>query len=284
MYKKQVIIIILLMFFPVTWLIISLIMDMGSASRIIAFLPGNDWFAQMAWIFIAIMIITSLSGIVGGFILAPIFLILHKLLYHRRGLMYGIQERPTPEKFTGTFKGLFPSIMAINFALMFAANQDVQTIILDPTFPSHDIVGTLITLVGLVIITSGIATFLFSPVWFLLDSGITYTNKNQSETTPDPIEIKSIGGLFDDIMKGYAGIGVIISYIGFISTLLPTFFAPGDVDMGTFGSLGLILAFPLLICLYALPGIIFLDIIRKQRRNYVLRIAKRIGIAEIIEV
>ncbi len=54
-------------------------------------------------------------------------------------MFYGIQERPEPEKFKGTFKAFFPALMALNFALIFVLNPtviDFLRIITDPGFTS----------------------------------------------------------------------------------------------------------------------------------------------------
>jgi len=54
-----------------------------------------------------IILIYPLSAIIGvllGYVLVPLFLIVYKKLIGRK-LLYGIQDRPDPEKFSGTLKG-----------------------------------------------------------------------------------------------------------------------------------------------------------------------------------
>ncbi|MFX0003797.1 MAG: hypothetical protein ACFE9C_08985 [Candidatus Hodarchaeota archaeon] len=42
--------------------------------------------------------------------------------------------------------------------------------------------------------TIGIAMALFSPIWFLLDAGISYSNQKKVENTEKLVESKSVGG------------------------------------------------------------------------------------------
>ena len=82
---------------------------------------------QIAILFWSYMV-GALIGILLGFLLTPLFLIVHKKIIGRN-LIYGIQERPEPEKFKGTFKAFFPALMALNFALIYVFNPTVQDLL-----------------------------------------------------------------------------------------------------------------------------------------------------------
>ena len=65
--------------------------------------------------------------------------------------------------------------------------------------------------------TMGLGTLVFSPTWFLTDAGIVYSNEERVTGTDEPVEGRTVGGRFTDFLRGYAGIGVVFSYIQFLS-------------------------------------------------------------------
>jgi len=58
-------------------------------------------------------------------------------------------------------------------------------------------------------IASGVALGLFSPIWFLNDSGIVFIKKEDIRNNP---EILNIGRLYSNLLKGYAGISVLLTF------------------------------------------------------------------------
>jgi hypothetical protein len=236
-------------------------------------LPDHLGF-QMYYIFW----MSAIAGIIGsifiGYILGPIFLIVHKYTLGIR-MKYGIQDRPEPFKVKIGFKAIWPTLMAINFALMFSQFEWVQNIILSPTYVvevSDKLKIPLVTLVTILPLMFGISMGLFSPIWFLLDGGIVFTNKEKVNGIRDPIEVRSVGGWYNYILKGYAGISIVFIYAKFtIDTL-----AVVDINPGIF----LIPLLPFLLIVMAVPAFVILDITAKHRKRYMQKIAKKIGITE----
>lgn len=120
-YRVQIIIIIFTIFMNI------LISAAADDDPFTALLPGKSMGLQMAILFWSYMV-GALIGILLGFLLTPLFLIVHKKIIGRN-LIYGIQERPEPEKFKGTFKAFFPALMALNFALIYVFNPTVQDLL-----------------------------------------------------------------------------------------------------------------------------------------------------------
>ena len=236
-------------------------------------LPDHLGF-QMYYIFW----MSAIAGIIGsvfiGYLLGPIFLIVHKYTLGIR-MKYGIQNRPEPFKVKIGFKAIWPTLMAINFSLMFSQFEWVQNIILSPTYvvDAGDLVKIpLVTLVTLLPLMFGISMGLFSPIWFLLDGGIVFTNKEKVNGIRDPIEVRSVGGWYNYILKGYAGISIVSVYAIFTINLL----AVVDFNPGVF----LIPFLPFLLIVMAVPAFVILDITAKHRKKYMLKIAKKFGITE----
>ncbi len=268
-YKKAI-----LIFLP--GILMGLILGISLANETISYtrlLPKNMGL-QLSFIFWMSTIAAIIGGVIVGLFLAPLFLFVHKKVIGAK-MVYGIQERPEPEGFKETFKGFFPSLMAINFALMFCVNPWVIELVYDPTYSSTPsaVEGIIPLLVFAVIVPlmMGIAMGAFSPVWLLLDSGIVYTNKNKVKDKRNPVEVRSVGGFYMYLLKGYAGIGVILSYYQFGVEMTSRFSAENY-------SFILIFLMPVVLTLMAIPAAILLDMTAKKRRAYILKFAKKFGI------
>ncbi|MBY9013274.1 MAG: hypothetical protein KGD70_12950 [Candidatus Lokiarchaeota archaeon] len=84
-------------------------------------------------------------------------------------------------------------------------------------------------------------------------------------------------------MKGYAGIGVILTYFFVIYDFIIVFITyigyPGILL--NIPSLFLWLGLPFYLVLSMIPAVILHDILKKRRLSYVRKIAQRIGIQDI---
>lgn len=80
--------------------------------------------------------------------------------------------------------------MAINFSL-FLLSHEIVTFSVDSSPNSQADYAT--TFVVLLVFTFFLTTILFSTTWFLIDSGILYSNKNKLDKTINPPEVRSIG-------------------------------------------------------------------------------------------
>jgi len=246
------------------------------------FIPGKG-FVETIFLFIIIWPIGAIIGVfLFGYILSPLFLFVHKKTV---GLTmdYGIQENLKSQKFKSIYKGIFPALMAINFSLMFAlddtiANEVVYDIGEMSSMPStFNIIAFLIILAITIIVAMG----LFSPVWFLNDAGIVYSNheKVRKKQLEQPIIGRSVGGWYMYLMKGYAGIAVIFSYYQLISKFL--------AEMGglmVIPNLFLFLPMMFLISIVVIPAFILLDITKEHRIRYIRKWAKKYGITKEVAI
>lgn len=227
-----------------------------------------------------IVLLLPISGIIGilmGYLLAPLFLLVYKKIIGRK-LLFGLQDRPNPDKFIGTFKAFFPALMATNFALLLLFQPSIMNF---PLFkPFFNTPGTIILMFFILCtITMVLAMALFSAAWFIIDAGIVSTNKKKAENRSDPIVVQSVGGWYLTLLKGYAGISVIIGLYTFLVEMYELYGDSMHFSIPIF-----IIPLPILISLWSLPSIILLDKTYVKRRNYILKYAQKFGIQKEIDV
>ncbi len=230
---------------------------------------------QIFYIFFMISIASIIGTVTIGYCLAPLFLIAYKYTVGIR-MTFGIQQRPKPSKLKIFFKSIFPAFLSIQLALVLVNNPIVENFI-TPAYlsdPRNIVSIPIVKLSILVPLMTGFGMGIFSPVWFLLDAGIVFTNKKKVQLLRDPIEVRSVGGWYHYIMKGYAGVAVIVSYFTFIGSFLVVTANP---------SIFLVLFLPLLIVLFSIPGFLLLEITAEHRIKYMQNIAKKIGIDKPLE-
>ena len=236
---------------------------------------GLQFLYCFTWIWVGAII-----GIFFSYLLAPLFLYIHKLVIGPK-MTYGIQEvrDPNPDKFKGIFKGFFPALMALNFAIIFSITTVVKNLIFssDNTADMDSPVGAVLGVVILLALTSGIAMALFSPVWLLIDSGIVYSNQKKLEKKKLPIEVRSVGGWYLFILKGYAGISVIFAFYSIVSEYM-------TVESENFGGIIFFVLLPIIISLFMLPSIIIFDKTSEHRKKYILKFATKYGIINNVQV
>ena len=283
-YKKSLILLSIYYAFFVIVFIITLIMSpSGDYPDFTPFVLGHGITDLLLIIFVFWPIFSIIGGYLLGYILTPLFLFIHKKILGKK-LVYGIQNRPKPAKFKKTFQAFIPAIMAVNFALIIALNEDLVAIILSDeviTGASNEAELFMVSMLVSPLFTIGISMALFSPIWFLLDAGITYSNQKKVEGTDKLVETKTVGGWFLSFLKGYAGIGVIITYYQIIFQVFgPHFGFAWYVIVNDL----IFIFFMFLLTFSAIPAIIILDISRNSRVKYVRKWANKLGITENVEV
>ncbi len=235
--------------------------------------------------------LSGLGGfLVGGYVLAPIILYLHKKFFGTN-LTYGIQQKEKVRDISVFHKAFFPVMLAINIAstILISSEGLVSDLILAPvlgTFESTSSGQALrkaLTLLLLFPIAFSISMFVFSSVWFLKNSGIVYSNEKEVESLSEPWVIRSVGGWFHTILKGYAGVGVIINFTTFlIASITSIVVSVGDVVLWLTVILWFVGIFLLLLA--AVPSLILNELIRKKSANFVQKYAYKLGINHIVEM
>ncbi len=251
---------------------------MGSFT-IYTILTQNFWFDTVL-IFSFIPILSIAAYFLGGYLFTPFLILLHKRTIGR-SFIYGIEERERPKLFKGAFlKSIFPALMAFNIAILLSDEPVIQSFIFTPTFQSgaSPAVLQILTITILLPLVSAIAIAVFSAAFFLIDSGIEYSNKEQKKVKNGsyPIEVRSIGTYYLYFLKGYAGISVIISIVQLLSDYLTSIH-----DVGSIIYIINLIAWPfmpLAIALFMVPAVIIQDATYNSRNKFVRKWAVNFGI------
>ncbi len=285
--------IILYVLYIVFWFILSAIMKAiifpeGTPKALIQFIPVDDVLAELVLVFLVLIPISGIIGVLlGGYILSPIIMILHKFFY-RTKKFYGIQFESEDKKFSLLKSGFYPVLMAVNLSFIFLTPEIISSI-LGPDLTNEiafssgiPVFFRVLSQAILLIFIFGASTVLFSPVWLLRDSGIVFTTKYKVENSNETLLIKSIGEWFQTLLKGYAGIGVLLTYIFVIYDFVILFIDNlGDPrNLLNIPSLFLWLGLPFYLIFSMIPAVIVHDALRKRRLSYVRKIANRIGIRD----
>jgi len=285
--------IILYALYIVFWFVLIAILRIlffpeGAPFALTRFIPISDALIEVAIVFVLILPISGLIGtIVGGYVISPIIIVLHKGFF-RSKKYYGIQYETDSKRINLLSFGFYPVLMAINLSFMFITPEVVVNILEADVISEFDIalkIPTLTRLLAesiLLMITFGLSILLFSPIWLLKDSGIIFTNKIIVENSNEKLIIKSIGDWFQTILKGYSGIAVIITYFfvitDFITHYIDNLGLPGNLL--NIPSLILWLGLPFYLVLSTIPALILHDITKKHRINYVRKIGVKVGIKD----
>ena len=281
---------ILYIFYIIFWIIIISILKVlfkpAVPIALTRFLPPDDILLELGFIFIIILPLSALIGlIIGGYLITPIILYIHKRIYGSK-MYYGIQVEQKSEKLKLFSKSIFLVLMAINLSSIFLTPTVLRFILSTDALTAFNVnIPTLTRFFGEVIllpITFGLATLFFSSVWFLKDSGIIYSNKQKIKNSNESIVLRSIGDWFQTILRSYAGIGALITYIlvvhDFITKYTENFGAPENVV--NIPSLILWLGMPIYLVISSIPALIVNNSIKKKRINYVRKIGEKIGIKD----
>jgi len=275
MYKKPMILFLTTFGFFVVLSIAAIIFNIGYQTtkyvKIIRFDNTGYW---ILYSFSMVVLAAIIGGFLGGYLLGPLFLYLHKVSSGRK-IVYGIEIREKPEKFNSTFKTLFPAFFSVNLALMLVINEDIVNNFIYIEKAGGE--GVLITIGILLSITVGISMFLFSSVWFLIDAGIVYSNAEKVKNKRGLVEIRSVGGWYLYFLQGFAGIGLAFSFYIFIITMIQKGLLKGP-------ELPLFLILPLIITILSIPAVILLDITIEKRKKYILKWAKKFGIVQHVQI
>jgi len=251
-------------------------------------IPSNNQYVEVALILLVFAPISALvGGMIGGYLLAPVFLFIHKNILGSK-MLYGIQNRPQPQTFKKMMRGYYPALLAINISsiILFSAPWVLDLILNKELMELGGLVHTQIYVPGFLVLlmfTIGLGTLVFSPTWFLTDAGIVYSNEERVAGTDSPVEGRAVGGRFTDYLRGYAGIGVVFSYIQFLSVYISQqIIPPNPVDIAVF--LIFFVGLPIFLLIAIIPSLIILDITKQHRIRFVRNFAEKMGITEFVKI
>jgi len=269
----------------------AIIFPEGTPIALTNFIPVDDVLVELVLVFVIFLPISGIIGaLLGGYILSPLIMILHKFLY-RSKKYYGIQYESEDKKIRLLSSGFYPVLMAVNLSFIFLTPEIISTILEADVISNFATplavskISVSVRLLGqiiLLIFTFGASTSLFSPIWLLKDSGIVFATKEKVENSNEMLLIKSIGEWFQTLLKGYAGIGVIFTYFFVIFDSVTLFINNMGVPGNTLNipSLFLWLGLPFYLVFSMIPAVILHDALNKRRLSYVRKIADRIGIRD----
>jgi len=243
------------------------------------FIPIRDVGIEVGLIFILILPFSSILGLlIGGYLFAPLFLYVHKKIFGKK-VEYGIYEKDFKE-FKFLSDGIFAALMTINISLLLTTPVIISISVgSDPS----SFIDELNTFLALLMFTIGLASILFSATWFLMDSGVLYSNLKKAGDTPKPVEIRSVGRWYGQFLKGYAGVSVVLSYIGFMELFIPQL--ANDLSIPLFVMLLIVfIPFPLIIVIPIIPALIISDRLKEHRIRFIREKARKLGITSKAEV
>jgi len=245
-------------------------------------IPFTNVFHEIMFVFIVIPISSTIGTIIGGYALAPIFLLFHKIIY--RKAIYGIQETNPAKIFQRIFQGYYPGLLAFNISsiILFLAPMIRNKLLTPGMLEEAPLVFQYIfENLFLLMFTIALSMLIFSPGWFLIDAGIVYSTEEQVRGTDRPVEGRTVGGVFNDYLKGYSGFSIAFSYLQIL------FVSYGDlinVQRIDFAQLIGFFGIPVYVILTVIPTLILLDLTRDHRIQYVRRVAAKIGITRIVKI
>jgi len=234
----------------------------------------HNFAIDIAILFLLIPIWCIIAFFIGGYLFTPLFLFIHKKMLGRK-LIYGLKEMQQPKQ----------SLLALNIGILLSDEVFLHDLLFSDTFITYVGEGIIqiLTLVFLFPIASGIGIAVFSATYFLLDSGIEYTNKKRKKVIRGsfPTEVRSVGGFYLYYLKGYAGLSVVISIV----KLLITFFTSiGDVG-GAVYIINIIVwpLIPFTITLFMIPVNMIQDLTYERRKKFTLKWAEKFDIRGQLE-
>jgi hypothetical protein len=195
-------------------------------------------------------------------------------------MQYGIQDKEETNQFKKTFRGVFPGLMAMNLSL-FLVPLLKGIVIRSPLFSIRSEENiTFLSFIFILLITIGPATGLFAATWFLNDAGISYTNLRKAKKRDALIEVRGVGKWYMYAMKGYAGVGVIISFIA----ILLDFLNRSDELIFILSDAIFSFLIPFILMTAIMPSLLLLDYLKEHRIAFIRKWAEKLEINEPLSV
>ena len=109
----------------------------------------------------------------------------------------------------------------------------------------------------------------------------TMARRARARGTDRPVEGRTVGGVFNDYLRGYSGFGIAFSYLQILVVYFGGLLSVLRVDVvSLIGWFGL----PVYVILAVIPTFILLDLTRDHRIQYVRRVAAKFGITRVVKI
>ena len=174
-------------------------------SKVTSFLPFGNVYLEMPVVFMAIPLSATMGALVGGYLLSPVYLWMHRWLF--RGSVYKVRFVPVSEGFRGIFRGSYPALLAFNLNSMIVEMwPGVLEGLLDPRLLAAPFMyrysfGSVVLMAG----TIGLSMAVFSPAFFLLDGGGGVLDGGEGEGVGEAGGGEGCGGLVQRLSPGVCG-------------------------------------------------------------------------------
>ena len=237
-----------------------------SPNKITTFIPFQNQYFEFVTIFITIPFSATIGALIGGYLISPIYLFIHKSINPK--MVYYIKEPIDTRKFNQIFQGFYPALLAFNLNSMIiqvypsVVHSILNSRFQDVPFMTFYSYGSVV----LLMMTIGISMIVFAPAFFLNDGCIMYSSKELVEETGKPIEIRTVGGWFYGYFKGYAGFTVVFSYFLIVFNYISNVSTEYVFILFWLG-------LPFFITVSIIPCFTFLDRIKKHRMRYIRKLA-----------
>lgn len=254
----------------------------GASYPFTVVLPGNSAGIQVTILFFLYPLMILLFGVICGYLMGPFYLVLHKSIIGRK-MAYGVSAPALPvnEKFRFLGRGFFLGLVAISFALILTPFLS-HLVLYEYVWGWGSAEVSFFTFIVSLVLTAGLAAVLFTGVWFLNDAGLSYSNQAKVLESGGLIEIRGVGGWFEQLLRGYAGISVIFSYLIIITGFWNSVQGVSD-PLSIVLLAAIVFPIPVYMALAVLPTLVVLDLLQDHRTAFMLNVAKKLGITGEIE-
>ena len=123
-----------------------------------------------------------------------------------------------------------------------------------------------------------ISLLLFVPAYILEDAGIIYINKKKVKESNKTVEVRGVGNYYLNFLKGYAGIGTLLS-IYFLA--FDIFTMAGDPQLISMAFSAWFFQ-PFLLSLLLIPVIIILDKLYERNIKKIQKKGRKLGITSLV--
>jgi hypothetical protein len=279
-YKKQTILaLIVIIFLIINSLISFFLIPELSSYPLTNIIPGDHMIAEISMIFLLLTVFSLLSVLIIGQFLGILILRIHKKALGKN-LEYGLQELKRPDVFKLSIVGLIPALLTINIAMILSNNDSIVNLVLTTAALTEfevqaDTIGPILwTFLAILPYASIISIGIIIPIWALIETGVTYSSKKQGADGAKPVEVRTVGGWLYSLIKGYTGIGTVVTYYIFIMR----FITESKPNAGLPSAIIILPLFPFVIFIFFIPAFVLNNILRNRGHKTLMKVAAKLEI------